>query len=404
MDIDLLSVDAYAGTQPHDQFDWLRHNDPVHRHPEPNGPGFWALTRYDDIQTVGADARRFSSAPGILAEDPPQGDGLPTDDRHVMMLLTDPPLHTRMRRLVSHRFTPQAVAAMRSGVTQVAVQIVDEVVERGECDLVTEMAAEMPTHVIANLLGMPVEELRSLYALTETLHTAEHLVGRDAQQEALGQVHDASRRLYAEKRAHPADDLASLLANGAVDGRPIDETDFFLWFLLLVEGGGDTTRNVICVGINALFDHPDQMVRLRTDVDGLLPTAVEELLRWVSPVTHMRRTATVNTEIGGQPIPAGDKVVMYYGAANRDPDVFDQPHQLDIGRTPNQHVAFGGGGPHFCLGANLARIEISILLREILTRLEDLEPAGEPTWIRSNFIFGATHLPVSFKPGARVNR
>ncbi|MFV0523392.1 MAG: cytochrome P450 [Acidimicrobiales bacterium] len=404
MEIDLLSVGRYAGAQPHDQFDWLRSHDPVHRHDEPDGPGFWALTRYDDVRTVGRDSGRFSSTPTIMLTDPEEGDGVSVDGGHQMMLMADPPVHTRMRRLVSADFTPRAAARLQPRIAELATQIVDEVVERGECDLVTDLAGEMPSFVIAELLGIPLEDGRRLYHFTEAVHSSEEVVSHEERANAYGQMFAYSQEVYADKRANPADDLATLLATGAIEDRPIDEVDFFLWFLLLVDAGGDTTRNLVGAGMEALFRHPDQLALLRTDVDGLLPTAVEELLRWVSPVIYMRRTATADTEIGGQPIPAGDKVVMYYGAANRDPDVFDQPHQLDIGRTPNQHVAFGGGGPHFCMGSHLARIEISMLLREILTRLDDLESTGEPTWMGSNFIFGPTHLPVSFKPGARTGR
>jgi cytochrome P450 len=210
-----------------------------------------------------------------------------------------------------------------------------------------------------------------------------------------------AQQVYAAKVAEPADDLASLLAHASIDGRPLDEIDFFLWFVLLVDAGGDTTRNLVGAGFQALFEHPDELRRLRTDVEGLLPPAIEELLRWVSPVIYMRRTATVDTELRGQSIRAGEKVVVYYGSANRDQAAFEEPERLDLGRTPNPHVAFGGGGPHFCLGAHLARIEIEAIVAEMVTRLVDLEPAGEPAWMGSNFIFGPTSLPVRFRPGVR---
>jgi cytochrome P450 len=192
-----------------------------------------------------------------------------------------------------------------------------------------------------------------------------------------------------------------MLATGEIAGEPIDEVDFFLWFLLLVDAGGDTTRNLVGGGFQALFEHPDALERLRQvqAAGQSLGPAIEELLRWVSPVIYMRRTATVDTELAGTPIAAGDKVVMYYGSANRDPAAFDRPDRLDLDRTPNPHVAFGGGGPHFCLGAHLARVEIEALVAEMLTRLDDLEPTGDPTWMGSNFIFGPTSMPVRFAPG-----
>jgi len=396
--IDLLSVANYVGSQPNDQFAWLRENDPVHRHGEPGGPGFWAVTRYDDVKAVGRDPVTYSSSPTIMLADPEPDSSFGTGD-HVMMLMADPPVHTRMRRLLSREFTPRAARALRPRIAALATQIVDAVVERGSCDLVSDLAGEIPSFVIADVLGIPLEDGRALYHHTETIHSSEEVVGREARQAAVGAMFAYSQEVWAEKRERPADDLGSLLAGGQIAGEPLDEIDFFLWFLLLVDAGGDTSRNLVGGGMHALFEHPAELERLRADPDGLLPTAIEELLRWVSPVVYMRRTATVDTELAGRPIAAGDKVVMYYGSANRDPACVDGPDRLDVGRTVNPHVAFGGGGPHFCLGAHLARIEIDALLREMLTRLDDLQPAGPPTWMGSNFIFGPTSLPVSFTPG-----
>lgn len=259
----------------------------------------------------------------------------------------------------------------------------------------------MPSFVIADVLGIPLEDGRALYHHTEALHSSTEVISQEARAAAFGEMFAYSQKVYAEKRARPADDLASLLATGAIDDRPIDEIDFFLWFVLLVDAGGDTTRNLVGGGFQALFQHPEQLAALAADLDGLLPTATEELLRWVSPVIYMRRTATGDTRIGDQDIAAGDKVVMYYGSANRDPECVTDPDRLDLSRTPNPHVAFGGGGPHFCLGAHLARIEIHALIREMVTRLQGLEPDGEPAWMGSNFIFGPTSLPVRFRAAAR---
>jgi cytochrome P450 len=400
MNIDLLDVTSYAGSQPHEQFTWLRDNDPVYRHAEPNGPGFWAVTRYDDVKAIGRDSETFSSHPTIMIADPdPQRTAEAGD--HVMMLMTDPPLHTRMRRLVSRDFTPRAVSILVPRLNQLAAQIVDEVIERGTADLVSDLAGEMPSFVIAEMLGIPLADGRNLYYATEALHSSTEVVGAEAQQAAYMRMFTYSQKVFAEKRANPADDLASLLANGTVEERQIDELDFFLWFLLLIDAGGDTTRNLVGGGMHALFSHPEQLTLLRAHTDDILPTAVDELLRWVSPVIHMRRTATRNTVLHGQAISERDKVVMYYGAANRDPACVQDPDRFDLTRAVNPHVAFGGGGPHFCLGSHLARLEITALLREILTRLGDLKLAGEPKWMQSNFIFGPTTLPVSFTPGKR---
>ncbi|MGB5760037.1 MAG: cytochrome P450 [Acidimicrobiales bacterium] len=400
--IDLLSVANFAGGQPHDQFAWLRANDPVHRHGEPGGPGFWAVTRYQDVRAVGRDPQTFSSWPTIMLHDPePDGAGSVFGD-HVMMLMTDPPVHTRMRRLLSREFTPRAAAALRPRIAELATGIVDEVVERGTCDLVTDLAGEMPSFVIADVLGIPLADGRDLYRHTEALHSSDEVVSAEQRGAAFGEMFAYSQQVYDAKRSAPADDLASMLANGSIDDQPIDEIDFFLWFLLLVDAGGDTTRNLVGGGFHALFQHPDQLVALTAEPGSLLRPAIEELLRWVSPVIYMRRTATIDTRIGDREIAEGDKVVMYYGSANRDPDCVAEPDRLDLARTPNPHVAFGGGGPHFCLGAHLARIEIEALLLEMLTRLDGLEPDGEPQWMGSNFIFGPTSLPVRFRPGPRI--
>ncbi len=395
--IDLHDHRSYAGSQPHAAFDWLRANDPVHWHAEPadEGPGFWAVTRYDDVREVGRDPERFSSSPTIMIADP--SDDTAMGD-HVMMLMSDPPVHTHMRRLLSREFTPRSARLLAPRVAELATQIVDTVIDRGtgSCDLVTDLAGEMPSFVIADILGIPLEDGRSLYHLTEALHSSREAVGVEAQQAAFGQMFSYSQQVFADRVANPKDDLSTLLASSQINGVPTDEIDFFLWFLLLVDAGGDTTRNLVGAGMHALFEQPDQLALLRADPVGLMPSAIEELLRFVSPVIHMRRTATVDTQLAGNDIAAGDKVVMFYGAANRDPAVFDRPHELDLTRRPNPHVAFGGGGPHFCLGAHLARIEISSLLTEILTRLPDLAPSAEPTWMASNFIFGPTSLPVTF--------
>lgn len=396
--IDLYDAAGFDGGQPHEQFDWLRANDPVHRHPLPDGGHFFALTRYDDVRAVGKDAATFSSEPTIMIDEP---DASTDMGDHKMMLMADPPLHTRMRRMVSRDFTPGAARRLRPRIQELAVRIVDEVVERGECDLVADIAGEMPSFVIAELLGIPLEDGRQLYHFTETLHASSAAVGVEAQQAAFGQMFGYAQQVYADKREQPADDLASLLATGELDGRPLDDVDFFLWFLLLVDAGGDTTRNLVGGGMHALFQEPDQLADLRGDLDAVLPSAIEELLRYVSPVVHMRRRATRDTALRGTQIAAGDRVVMYYGAANRDPEVFDRPHELDLRRTSNHHLAFGGGGPHFCMGAAIARIEVEELLREVLVRLEDLAPAGEAQWLASNFISGPTHLPVTFRPGHR---
>ena len=392
--IDLLSADTFAAGQPHEAFRWLRANDPVHWHDEPGGKGFWAVTRHADVKTVGRDAATYSSKPTIAIAD----DGLMQLGDHEMMLMTDPPKHTRYRRLLVDRFTPRAVVSLEQRVHELSAQIVDAVIERGECDFVTDVAGELPSYVVAELLGLPLDDGRRLYELTEIIHTAPSALPEGAQASAIGEMFAYANALYHEKRAKPGDDIASRLVAAVVDGQQLDEIDFALFFMLLVDAGGDTTRNLVSGGMLALCEHPDQRAALTADPDRGLASAVEEMLRWVSPVVYMRRTATRATELGGRRIAEGDKVVMYYGAANRDETVFDRPDQFDLARPVNEHVAFGGGGPHFCLGAHLARIEIKALFAQVLRRMPELELAGPVEWLPSNFISGPKHMPVRFRP------
>jgi cytochrome P450 len=399
--LDLLDPAAFDGGQPHDAFGWLRDNDPIHWHEEPNGPGFWVVTRYDDVKLVGHDATTFSSAHGILIPDTGEalgeGPGAPR-----MMIQMDAPDHKHYRRLAVPDFIPKAVKAMALRVEALAAQIIDGVIEKGECDLVTDIAGLMPSYVIAEMLGIPLADGVALYDLTETIHSTPDPEHPEAGMTAVLEMLRYAHGVWEERRAEPRDDLSTKLAHATVSGEPLSEVDFGMYFLLLVDAGGDTTRNLVATGLLALLEHPDQLEIARGDLDGRLNTAIEELLRWVSPVVYMRRTASRPTVLGDTEIAAGDKVVMYYGAANRDPRAFTDPEVLDITRWPNEHVAFGGGGPHFCLGAHLGRSEIQAMLRQILTRLEGLRIAQQPEWLRSTFISGVKHLSVEFKPGIRV--
>ena len=396
--IDLLSPVSFANGQPHEQFRWLRANDPVHWHEEEAGPGFWAVTRHEDVRRVGRDPVSFSSEPTIMI---PDDSGIDMGG-HRMMLMMDPPGHTGYRRLVIPDFLPRAVKELIPRIDALATAIIDGVITRGECDLVEEVAGLMPSYVIAEMLGMPRSDGVDLYRLTETIHAAPEGQPPGAAIQAVASMFNYAHQVWEEKRRQPADDLASRLAHGEVDGRPLDEIDFNLFFLLLVDAGGDTTRNLVAAGALALLEHPTQLEALHSDLHGTLDSAVEELLRWVSPVIYMRRTATTDLTIGQTKVSAGDKVVMYYGSANRGEAAFTDPDTLDVRRRPNDHVAFGGGGPHFCLGARIGRAEIRSVMSEMLTRLVDLEPAGPVEWLPSNFISGPKHFPVRFRPGAPV--
>jgi cytochrome P450 len=395
--LDLLDPAAFDGGQPHETFAWLRDNDPIHWHEEPEGRGFWAVTRYEDVKVVGHDAEAFSSSPGIMIPD--VGDGLGAAR---MMISMDGPDHKRYRRLAVPDFIPKAVREMLPRVQALATQIIDGVIEKGECDLVADVAGLMPSYVIAEMLGIPLLDGVALYDLTETIHSTPDPDRPEAAMTAVIEMLQYAHGVWEERRVRPRDDLSTKLAQATVDGEPLSEIDFGMYFLLLVDAGGDTTRNLVATGSLALLEHPDQLEAVRNDLSGRLNTAIEELLRWVSPVVYMRRTATRPMLLGDREIGAGDKVVMYYGSANRDGRAFSDPDVLDVTRWPNEHVAFGSGGPHFCLGAHLGRAEIQAMLGQILSRLEGLRIAQEPEWLRSNFISGVKHLGVEFKPGARV--
>ena len=395
--IDLLSPAAFASGQPHDQFRRLRHQDPVHWHPEPDGTGFWAVTRYRDVQTVSRDPHAYSSwAGGVML---PDGDPEQLAAARRMMLYMDAPDHTRYRRLVSRDFTPRAAARWRERIDALADRIVGAVTDRGECDLVADVAGEMPSLVVAELMGIPGDDARRLYHLTEVMHSADPALTATDRAMAMIEMLGYGAALAETKRRQPAADLSTALVRSEIDGETLSDEDFSWFFLLLVNAGGDTTRNMVGGGVEALLAAPDQWEALRRDPVGLMATAVEELLRFVSPVVHMRRTATSDTVLAGQAIAAGDKVVVFYGSANRDEDVFGpDADRLRLDRAPNPHVAFGAGGPHHCLGAHIARLEIAALLDRIVTRMPDLALAGPITRLSSNFISGPSHMPVTWTP------
>jgi cytochrome P450 len=395
MDIDLLSPASFAAGQPHDQFAWLREHDPVHWHEEPGGKGFWAVTRHADVWAVDRDFATYSSGPTILIADPPDG-GAAAFGPYKMMLMMDPPEHTAFRKLIRSEFTQPAAHLREGRIQALARQIVDAVIDKGECDFVAEVAGEMPSFVIAELMGLPLDDGRELYKLTEIIHTAPEALPPGAGREAVARMFEYATGVIAEKRARPADDLASKLLACEVDGRRLDDTEFLLFFLLLIDAGGDTTRNLLSGGLLALMDDPQRLGWLTDDLDARLPAAREELLRWTSPVIYMRRTARRDAVLGGKQVREGDKVVMYFGSANRDPEAFERPDSLSLDRAENAHIAFGTG-PHGCLGQHLARIEIDAMLKEVLSRMTAFELAAAPEWLPSNFISGPKTMPVRFR-------
>jgi cholest-4-en-3-one 26-monooxygenase len=394
--IDLTDKDTFVHGVPHDWFASLRRDAPVFWHEEEDGPGFWCVTRYDDVVTVNRDNQIFSSSRGaVFMWDLPES---ALEQQRLMMLNMDPPMHTRYRRLVNKGFTPRMVSELETKARERARAILDKVTPRGECDFVVDVAAELPLQVIADVLGVPQEDRHKMFDWSNRMvgsDDPEYGVTEEEAQLASMELFAYANKLAEEKRGEAGQDLISILSDAEVDGEQLTQLEIDLFFMLLTVAGNETTRNQVSHGLLALLEHPDQLERLRANRE-LLPGAVEEMLRWASPVMHFRRTATEDLILGGQAIAAGDKIVIWYVSANRDEKVFDDPMRFDIERSPNEHVAFGGGGPHFCLGANLARMEIRVLFEELLDRWSHLELAGEPTRLRSNFINGIKHIPLRF--------
>jgi cytochrome P450 len=396
-EIDLLSLESFTHGHPWEQYAWLREHAPVFRHPDGAGSDFWAVTRHDDIRTVSRQPQLFSSYErGVMVGEMDEADLVVFRQ---MMLNMDPPQHERFRRLVSRGFTPRQADMMRDRIVSLAREIVDDVAGSGGCDLVVDVAGRLPSWFIAELMGIPRSDGERLYELTEVMHTTNPRgVPPERQAAAIFEMLDYADGVAREKRAHPGPDIASVLLAAEVEGERLTDGEFQWFFLLLINAGGDTTRNLVSAGMQLLFDHPDQRARLQENLEAILPTTVEEMLRCTSPVAHFRRTAMADTMIGTQEISAGDNVVMFYGSGNRDSSVFADPDIFDVGRDPNPHLAFGGGGVHHCLGIHVARIEVTCLLRELLTRLPDISPAGEPKRLASSFIVGYHSLPVKFSP------
>ena len=394
---DIYDPDVYVKGVPHGAFRQLRLEAPVHFHPEPGGPGFWAVTKYQDVVTVSRDPGRFSSYRGgtNIQDYPPEN----LSTIQLLMLNMDPPQHNKFRRLVSTGFTPRMVAHMEPRIREATRIILDAVAPTGECDFVRSISAELPLVVIAELMGVPQEDRHRLFDLSNRLvgfDDPEFQRSLEDAMQAATEMWIYANQLAAARKGKSGDDLVSVLMSAQVDGESLTEMEFDAFFLLLAVAGNETTRTLISGGMLALIEHPEQRARLMAD-PSLLPTAVEEMLRWVTPIHHFRRTATRDTELRGVPIKENDKVVMFYASANRDEDVFPDPSTFDVGRTPNEHLAFGLG-QHVCIGNSLARLEIRIMFEELLRRMPDVQLAGPVRRLRSNFVNGYKSMPVRFTP------
>ncbi|TMD91915.1 MAG: cytochrome P450 [Chloroflexi bacterium] len=407
--IDLAHPDHYANGIPYDVLAELRRTSPVVWIDEPatgafaGGPGYWAVLRHADVSHVSRHPEDFSSWRGTsFLRDPRPAD---VAVLRRMMLNMDPPEHSKLRKIVNRAFTPQAIRRqLADAIDRHAREAVDAVCERGEIDFLTAVAAEMPLLVLADVLGVPGEDRGLLYSWTNRLvglDDPEYGADPRAFVAAFTEMFAYARARTREKRANPADDIWSTIANAEVDGDRLSDDDLDRFFQLLVIAGNDTTRNLIANTLLTLSQHSDQLARLRADL-SLLPGTIEEVLRFSPSVVQFRRTATRELELGGQRITENDKVLINYASANRDEDVFDEPDRFDITRDPNPHISFGDG-THFCLGANLARTQTRALLTELFTRLPDIEVSGPPERMRSSFMNAIKHLPARFTPVRRAD-
>ncbi len=403
-EVDLYSPDTFVRGVPHEMFATLRREAPVYRHFDDRGNPFWCVTRHADIVTVNRDATTYSSWQGATYIDELDPEDLA--GQQMMMLNMDPPDHTALRKIVNKGFTPRRIGELNEILARRAATIVDSVIERGECDFVVDVASELPLQAIAEFLGVPQEDRKLLFDLTnQMIGNADpefHLV--DGQErEAAAQMFAYSHAMFEDRQRHPRDDIATALIQADVNGEKLDALDFNMFFMLLAVAGNETTRNAISHTQLALMEHPDERRKVLDDPTKL-DALIEEGLRWATPVMQFRRTATTDTVLNGVEIAEGDRVVIWHMSGNRDELVFDNPYRFDIDRPFNDHlhhhIAFGGGGHHFCLGANLARAEMKVMFREILRRMPDMEQTAPAQRLRSNFINGLKHMPVKFTPAA----
>jgi cytochrome P450 len=364
------------------------------------GPGYWAVMRHADVDAASRQPEIFSSAAGAT-----NIFDLPVEflEYFGSMINMDDPRHLRLRRLVARAFSPKMVTQIEQDIALVSRSVVTDLAAHGPGDFVSEVAARVPLEVICRMMGIPQERWADVFRCSNVILGAtdpEYVAeGDDIAAALLGagaELADLLSGLAVARRAEPAEDLVTALALGEVDGEGLTDQEIGSFFILLVVAGNETTRNAISHGLVALTDNPAERNRWQTDFSALAPTAVDEIVRWATPVIWMRRTATRDTELGGQAVRSGDKLLLFYASANRDETVFTDPQTFDLGRQPNPHLAFGGAGPHFCLGAHLARKEITEVYRELFTKLPDIHASAEPSRLRSNFINGIKHLPCEF--------
>jgi cytochrome P450 len=388
--IDLSDPELYAAGDPHAVWSQLRREAPVFFQKHGYGPGFWAITKYDDVVRLSSD-RRLSSSGGRTTTGTPSAPDSSVAD---ILVCTDPPRHTELKALVNKAFTPRVVASLESYVRRVVDGLIEDVAARGECDFAREIAARVPFTVICELLGVPEDDRGALsHAVGHYMESRAHVLGGES-----GTDINLARYflgLANARRTDAGEDLISRLVSAEIDGERLSDADILALVMLLFIAGSETTMNSISGGLLAFLNHPEQLRHLEEE-PALWPRTVEEVLRWVSPVLNgMVRTALDDIDVRGTTIRAGDKVTLWYPSANRDEEHFAEPFRFDIGRDPNDHVAFGAG-IHFCLGASLARLEIRVTLESVLRRLGDITLAGDVVRLRSNVSHAIEHLPITF--------
>jgi cytochrome P450 len=387
---------------PHEIWTWLREHDPVYRWEQEDGIPYWVISKHADIQAISTRPRQWLSAPRLtISHEPEQR----MDEFPPTLIQMDPPKHRVFRKLVNDRFKPQALARFHEDIEQIGKEIVDKLVEEtdsGECDFVKEVAAPLPIAVIGWLLGLPKEDWQLLFDWTNRIIGAldpefgqEGVDPRESSRATMIELFTYFTKLVEEKRRNPADDLVTLFTQLEVDGKPLEPMDILAWCLIIVIAGNETTRNGTSGGMLAFVENPEQIWKLQRD-PALLTSAVEEVVRWSSPIIHFARTAAEDIELRGKKIRAGDAVALFYPSANRDEEIFDDPFAFRIDRHPNRHLGFGIG-EHFCLGVHLARLELTVAYKHLLPRIEHVELAGPVSRLRSSLVGGVKHLPIRYK-------
>jgi cholest-4-en-3-one 26-monooxygenase len=393
----MLSPDVFREQRHHEVFEVLRAEDPVHWHTDSSGTGFWCLTKQADIQMASREPDLFVSGLGftLIDIDPEDLQGIMMKQ---MLPGMDRPEHTRHRRIVSKGFSPRTLRLLEDHLAYKATRILDNVMERGNCDFVRDVAAELPLQAIAELMGVPEEDRRRIFEWGNTMTGIDDPeFGGDMQAATIAsaEMMGYAEELRRKRSVDPRDDIVSVLTGAAAGSDGLTDAELAVFFLLLVVAGNETTRNATSHGMRALIEHPGEMQKLRDDPSpDRITRAVEEILRWASPILYFRRTAAQAVELRGKTIESGDRVVMWYASGNRDDEAFSEPFRFNVDRSPNDHVAFGGGGPHFCLGASLARMELRLIFTELVTRMPEMELDGPVEMLRSNFVGGIKRMPV----------